>query len=880
MRFDQMTGDLREGFEMDQSEVLESRESSSGWFRLVSTSIRNKLLVGMFFVAVIPLLALSAAVYSSAQQTVMSKSVSQLEAVRSIKASQLQQYFQTLEGQIATFAENRMVIEAMRDLRDSFRTVIGETEVTPVDLEDLRQQLRTYYANEFSEEFQNHNSNHVIDASRLIDVLDDESVYLLDEYVRNNPNPRGLKQKLDRAGDRSTYSSHHAKYHPVIRNFQDKFGLYDILLADLETGDVVYSCAKKSEFTTSLKDGPYSKTNLGVAFAKAAAADSPDVIAFVDYEPYSPSYDQPAMFLAAPIYEDGSKVGVVAFQAPIDQVSAILVERAGLGMTGETFAVGLDQLFRNESRFVDALRGTGRIKSQTTIINPEIKLDTEAVKSALAGQSSTQQSVDYRGQQVLNSWQPVTIHAGIEGDAPIRWGLISKIDLSEVRQPIDQMFFTMVIIGVIAAFVVVIAGYTLARSLTRQTDAITNMLGQIGIGNFEARAEVLSDDELGTVAVSLNAMCDNTLTLIQTRDERDQIQMAVQKLKGEVAIIASGDLTQEAEVTDDLTGGIAESINHMIDQLRTVIGNIHEAATQVTTSAGDIQKTTSDVSNGAEQQSLQIVQTSSSLEAMALSIQQVSKHTEQSATVAQKARSNAVQGTQAVRNTIQGMERIRDQVQDSAKRIKRLGERSQEVGEIVQLIGDIADRTSILALNASIQAAMAGDAGKGFGVVAEEVERLAERANQSTKQIESLIKAIQSETAEAISGMEECTQEVVSGSRLATEAGQALDEIDIVSKDLTELMNSVSQATRHQATGADELSKSMSVISQVTQQTASETKQAAVSVTNLAELADALQQSVAAFRLPNMKPRSASIFDHQEVVSTSPMGSLILKALK
>ena len=875
-----LNGVLDEDGDMDQSNNSGGRVTGLGWFRAVSGSIRGKLLVGMFVVAVIPLLVLGAAVYFSAEQAVMAKSVDQLEAVRSIKATQLQQYFQTLEGQVAAIAEHRTFVEAMRDFQISFRTVIDEAEVTPAELDNLRKQLRTYYTNDFGTEYRKQNSDKSPDVGGLVDALDDPSVFLQYEYLRSNPNPLGQKQQLDRAGDRSTYSDHHAQYHPVIRGIQEKLRLNDVLLADVETGDVVYSCLKKLDFATSLKDGSYAKSNLGQAFAKAAAADSPEFIAMADYEPNMPSYDKAAMFLATPIFDDTKKIGVLVFQVSIDQVSAIFGERTGLGKTGETFAIGPDKLFRNDSRFIGELQTSGRITRKTTVLNPEVSLDPDAGLGALGKKSATREATDYRDREVLMSSQPVTIHFGVDGDKAVTWRLISKMDLAEVRAPIRQMAFVMMSIATVAILTVIIAGYVLANSLTRQTDSITNMLGQIGIGNFAARADVLSEDELGTVAMSLNAMCDNTLSLIQTRDERDQIQFAVQRLKEEVAIIASGDLTQAAEVTDDLTGGIAESINHMIDQLRTIIGNIHEASTQVTTSAGDIRKTTEEVRQGAEQQSSQIVATSSSIEEMARSIQQVSQHTEQSANVANKARENAVQGTRAVRNTIQGMERIRDQVQENAKRIKRLGESSQEVGEIVQLISDIADRTSILALNASIQAAMAGDAGRGFAVVAEEVERLAERANQSTKQIESLIKAIQGETSEAITAMEECTKEVVSGSKLATEAGQALDEIDTVSKDLADLMRSVTEATRQQAVGAAELTKSMSGISQVTRKTAIETKHAAESVGNLAELADALQQSVTAFRLPRTQPRSTLIFDTKETVSNSPMGSLILKALK
>lgn len=290
----------------------------------------------MFVVAVIPLVVLSAAVYFSAEQAVMAKSVAQLEAVRSIKATQLQQHFQTLEAQIATFAENRMVVEAMRDFRVSFRTTIEESEITSEELESLRKQLRTYYSNEFHDEYRQYNPNKSLDVSGLFDALDDESVYLQYEYVRSNPNPLGRKQQLDRAGDRSTYSDHRAKYHPVIRSFQEKFGLHDVILADLETGDVVYSCSTELAFTTSLKDGPHAKSNLGRAFAKAAAADSPEFVAFVDYEPFAPPCDQAATFLAAPVFDEGKKVGVVAFQMPIDQISTILEERTGLGQTGET----------------------------------------------------------------------------------------------------------------------------------------------------------------------------------------------------------------------------------------------------------------------------------------------------------------------------------------------------------------------------------------------------------------------------------------------------------------------------------------------------------------------------------------------------------------
>jgi twitching motility protein PilJ len=401
----------------------------------------------------------------------------------------------------------------------------------------------------------------------------------------------------------------------------------------------------------------------------------------------------------------------------------------------------------------------------------------------------------------------------------------------------------------LVALAVVLAVY-MNRLITSQVGAFATVFNRISLGDFGARAEVLSEDELGASAVALNGMLDNTLSLIQSQAERDAMQNSVMKLLEEISGVAEGDLTAEAEVTEDVTGAIADSFNNMIQQLRNIVANVQQATIQVSTSANEIQTTAEHLAAGSTMQAEQITESSAALDEMAVSIQQVSENAALSANVAEQALANAKQGTTAVHNTIQGMQRIRTQVQETAKRIKRLGERSQEIGEIVQLIGDIADRTSILALNASIQAARAGEAGRAFAVVAEEVERLADRSSNATKQIAGLVNAIQSETNEAVTAMEESTREVVQGSQLADQAGQALGEIEGVSARLSELIHSISQASTQQARGSENLSKAMGEIAEVTQQTAAGTKQAAVSISHLANLADDLRGSVSTFRLP------------------------------
>ncbi len=403
---------------------------------------------------------------------------------------------------------------------------------------------------------------------------------------------------------------------------------------------------------------------------------------------------------------------------------------------------------------------------------------------------------------------------------------------------------------VLAILVAILMAWGTTRHITRQTKALMDLFSKIGLGDYQSRARVYSQDELGTATMTMNAMLDNTLSLIQSSDEKEQIQQSIMQLLDEVSGVATGDLTKEAAVTADVMGSVADSFNYMIMELRKIIGNVQETTLQVSSSANEIQATTEHLADGTEAQSMQIMTASAAIEEMAVSIQQVSENAAISATVADQARHTAKEGGEAVRKTIHGMSSIREKVQETAKRIKRLGESSQEIGEIVQLIGDIADRTSILALNASIQAAVAGEAGRGFAVVAEEVERLAERSTQATKRIGALIKTIQTETNEVVASMEDNTREVVSGSELANEAGRALEQIQSVSDRLADLIQTISSASKQQARGSDGLAKSMVEIREVTQQTAAGTKQAAVSISHLARLADGLGSSVKMFRLP------------------------------
>ncbi len=333
---------------------------------------------------------------------------------------------------------------------------------------------------------------------------------------------------------------------------------------------------------------------------------------------------------------------------------------------------------------------------------------------------------------------------------------------------------------------------------------------------------------------------------LQNRHNQD----AILRLLDEMGDLADGDLTVSATVTEDITGAIADSVNYTIDALRSLVEQINSTTLQVASAAQETQATALHLTDASEHQAHQITEVSSAITQMAASIEQVSDNASQSQEVARQSVSLAVQGNSAVKKAINGMDTIREQIQETSKRMKRLGESSQQIGEIVELINDIAEQTNILSLNAAIQAAMAGEAGRGFAVVADEVQRLAERSGNATRQIDALVKTIQSDTSEAISSMEQSTSEVVSGARLSQDAGASLEQIEAVSQQLAELINNISDNAKQQATAAVSTSESMSVIQEITMQTSTGTNESAAAIGRLLELTNELRKSVSGFKLP------------------------------
>ncbi len=413
--------------------------------------------------------------------------------------------------------------------------------------------------------------------------------------------------------------------------------------------------------------------------------------------------------------------------------------------------------------------------------------------------------------------------------------LTASTDLFEVREAADEIFLD-------------------AEDLTDQ--ARTLAAGYGALGSNQVWPSLLAGLVLAGGALLILFFIGFGAYLAQrkraraTADVNQRNQDAILRLLDEMSSLADGDLTVQATVTEDVTGAIADSVNYAVEALRDLVAGVNNTAQQVAAQAQETRATTMQLAEASEHQAREIREATVTINDMARSFDDMAKRSSESADVAQNSVEIANRGADMVRQTISGMDNIRDQIQETSKRIKRLGESSQEIGDIVELINGISEQTNVLALNAAIQAASAGGAGRGFAVVADEVQRLAERATNATRRIEALVQTIQADTAEAVNSMEQTTTQVVSGARLAEDAGEALESIEKVSNDLAGLIQNISRQAQDESQNATKIAQLMNSIRDISVQTTEGTGQTAKSVASLAELVRELRDSVSDFTLP------------------------------
>jgi methyl-accepting chemotaxis protein len=709
---------------------MADRSSAGGSWRSFLT---NPLLLALLGVSLIPMAFMGLTSYRTSSAALREQAFKQLDTVNAVTAKSVERYFASLHQELAVLADGRVCAESLKDFTAGLATLRADNKVDDKALAAARRDLESFYTGEFTTEFRRR-SDAAIDVRPLCDALDDDSAYAQYLYIRNNPNPIGSKLLLDAADDDSAYTKAHARHHPFFRGLVEKYGVADMFLIDAGSGKVVYNVTKETDFGASLREGPLVSSSLSTAFLQAVSSGRRDAVAFGQFQRYLPSCNEPASFMAAPIYEGRTLVGAVAFQVPIDKANAIIGETTGMGRTGETYAVGPDRLFRSDSRFVKELG----VKS--TIINPDLKVDTAAVRSALdEGKTGTAEAADYRGVPSLVSWRPVTIHRDAGGRGDVRWALISEIDTAEVFQPVSRLLkLGLTVFGLTSAAVLGVSTL-IARRLTREAARQAALVGGI-VDNTHALAS--SSEELTSVSQQMSAAAEET--------------------------------TAQA----NLVSAAAEQVS---GNTRTVSGSIDN---------------------------------------LVASIHEIARNAQDAASTARKAvdMASATSGTMAA-----------------------LGRSSQEIGAVIKVITSIAEQTNLLALNATIEAARAGEAGKGFAVVASEVKELARDTAKATEEIGSRIESMQGDTQRAVAAISEIGKVIEQIDSLQTKIAAAVEEQSVTTG---EISRNISEAT----TGTSEIAENIVQVAQAAQSTAEGASNTQVSSQELSRMAQALQRLVEEYK--------------------------------
>jgi methyl-accepting chemotaxis protein len=833
-------------------------------------SIRQKLRLGTLFLAIIPVVVTSLIVgkesLDSSRAAIESEARESLIAQRSSKAGQITDYFESLSNQVKVLASAPEVVNAMREMPAAFDNSV----VSIADLPEERARLARYYTGDFMAEFDKRNAGRKLNMAQTVADLPDIAMNLQYQYIAANPHPLGSKSNLDKANDGTRYSELHGALHPFLRNSLRQFGLYDIFLVEPRNGTVVYTVFKELDFATSLVSGPFSRTRLGDAFRQSWALDKPGMIVMSEFGEYLPSYNDQAAFLGTPIFDGNRKIGVLVVQVPIDKINSVMTHEGqwkerGLGDTGETYLVSAaDGTPRSVARgavedldgYADTVEAAGFAKGVANAVRTKgtsiglVPIKTRAITEVFEKNASGFGVYpNFAGVEVLGAYAPLDVLG-------LRWAIVAEENAAEAFAPVAAVRKKVVVWASGIAFALLILGigvaFVLERSVTRPITKIQDTVTAISEGNFAARSDLGGDDEFGQLSRAFdNLLDDRVARLAEAERENEDLNNSVVQLLQAVAQLSNKDLTAKAPVTANVIGTVSDSINLLAHETGRVLSEVTSIAAQVKLSTERVKRQAESVNATAAAERSDVERASENLANANKVMTQVAELAAASNRAAEQATTSTVTALASVNETVRGMEGIRESIAEAEKRIKRLGERSQEITGIVNLINTIAERTHVLALNASMQAAAAGDAGRGFAIVAEEVQRLAESSRQATQQIAQLVNNIQIETADTINTVNKTIAQVVSGSELAAKSGQQMRATQQSTASLVELVKRITSSAQVQMKIATELRNRVHQIGASTEKTAAEILLQSEATTDLSKSADRLVESVRVFKLPS-----------------------------
>jgi serine phosphatase RsbU (regulator of sigma subunit) len=536
--------------------------------RLSSLKINAKLTLAFFIIAFSSITIIGFLSYFKGKNSLEEESFNRLTAVREMKASQIEDYFEQINHQIVTFSEDHTIIEAMQAFKYGFDSIATELDYTESEMQSLDFRLKKYYEDEFIPPLKR-NLDGDLASETYIPATTNEKI-LQDLYIASNENDVGSKHYLHHAADSSTYSKAHKIYHPLIRSYLEKFQYYDIFLVDHETGHIVYSVFKEVDYGTSLLTGPYAETNIAKAFKVARKGDSTDFVRIVDFEPYHPSYNAPAAFIASPVDDaDGNRLGVLIFQMPINRINDIMTNRhewvnVGLGKSGETYIVADDFTLRNQSRFFiedkenyfKMIEDIGtpestvvKIKNfESTIGLQEVK--TEGTIAALNGETDARIFNDYRGVSVLSSYKPLAIK-------DMHWVIMSEIDTDEAFAHVYDLRKNIIIVFVGLLITIIFASIIISKKITKPIKTLTGKAQELAGGNLDVHIDVFGKDEIGILSQSFNDMQHSIKNLV------DELKDINHNLEQKV-LDRTQEIQHQKEMVEEKNREILDSINYAL----------------------------------------------------------------------------------------------------------------------------------------------------------------------------------------------------------------------------------------------------------------------------------------------------------------------------
>lgn len=566
------------------------------------------------------------------------------------------------------------------------------------------------------------------------DLSSNQTQTLQSAYITDNPFPVGQKEKLDTSKNGTQYDQAHAKYHPWLRGFLQEKQYYDIFLFDLQ-GNLIYTVFKEQDFATNLSSGKYRSTDLAKAYKAGRSAASAGSLSFFDFSAYAPSGGAPASFISTPVFdESNAKIGVLVFQMPISRMNAIMNNSVGLGQTGETFIVGKDGLMRSDSRF----------STESTILKRRV--DNPAITKAIAGSNAIGHSQPYNGFTAEISAAPFAFH-------DVNWALVSVVETDEVFAPIIQLRNTVLLIAGVILVLVIVVGLLFARSITNPLSRITNAMRELADGNVDIKTNATHrKDELGEMARAVAVFRDNAIQRIELEARNEENAEVERERQQKIeSLIASF----RQDIAQSLSSLTADS-----ETMKVTVSDISSAADETFAQADEATQASSNATNSVQAVAAAAEELSASINEISRQIMETNQTVDQAAAATKRADT----------------------------RVGQLSESATKIGEVVSLIEDIAEQTNLLALNATIEAARAGEAGRGFAVVASEVKELAGQTAKATESIIGQIQGIQSETSDAV---------------------EAISEIDQVMKAVTSASSAIAAAIEEQGASTEEISRNV-----------------------------------------------------------------------